>query len=292
MRTITLTSDAARMHIAPQEGGRIAQLEARVGDAWLPLLIAPPASPADAGAFAWGSFAMLPWPNRIAGAQFSFRGVTYALAANRDGHALHGLGAQRAWTVDEETDRTCVLSLDLGAAGWPLGGTATQRYEATGSGVTMEIELRARDAAYPAGAGWHPWFRRNVSGSEARIALDAGSYYELDVMIPTGRVLPVDATRDLRDGPALGDRRLDDCYRDVRSPIVVSWGDVSVEMRRDAGTSHAVVYTPEHAVCVEPQTCAIDAFNLAARGIDAGVRIVAPGRPFVARSEWRIHSAR
>jgi galactose mutarotase-like enzyme len=48
--------------------------------------------------------------------------------------------------------------------------------------------------------------------------------------------------------------------------------------------THTVVYTPEHAVCVEPQTCATDAFNLP---VAAGVQIVEPGRPLVATTRWR-----
>lgn len=288
MRTILLASDATSLHIAPEHGGRIAQIEMRVGGASIPLLIDPPDDPAASDPLSWGCYAMLPWPNRVAGARFTFEGTTRALDANDGEHALHGLGFARAWTIDDETDHSCTLSLDLGAAGWPFGGKAVQRYEVTGgAAVSMEIELRADGVPFPAGAGWHPWFRREIADEPARISLGATEYYELDDMIPTGRVLAIDATRDLRDGPPLGDRRLDDCYRDVGSPIRIRWGAIAVEMRQDPGTTHAVVYTPPHALCVEPQTCAIDAFNLAARGVDAGVCVVIPGRPLVARSEWR-----
>jgi hypothetical protein len=59
-------------------------------------------------------------------------------------------------------------------------------------------------------------------------------------------------------------------------------------MESSSEVTHAVVYTPEHAVCVEPQTCANDAFNLDARGVEGtGVTIVEPGRPLVATTIWR-----
>jgi len=286
VRTITLTSPATRLHIAPEAGGRIAQVEARRGDSWLPLFIEPP--PHTAADLAWGCYAMLPWPNRIAGGRFPSGGTMLTLDADRDGHALHGVGFARSWVVERVTPRSCTLSLDLGAAGWPFGGRALQRFEATTDGAAMEIELRAGATSYPAGAGWHPWFRRDIAGAEACVTLDADRYLELEGMIPTGRVLPIDAARDLRGGAPLGQRRLDDCYTGVRDPVVIRWGAVAVEMRQDPATAYAVVYTPAHAVCVEPQTCAIDAFNLTSRGIEAGVRIVSPGQPLIARSAWRI----
>jgi aldose 1-epimerase len=40
-----------------------------------------------------------------------------------------------------------------------------------------------------------------------------------------------------------------------------------------------VAFTPphRHAVCLEPYTCATDAINLQAQGIDAGLRVLQPG---------------
>lgn len=288
METITLASAGWRATIAPGAGGRIAQVEALAGGGWHPLLIDPPIS--DGDPFGWGCFAMIPWPNRIAGGQFAFDGTTYALPAHRDGHALHGVGAARAWTVEDVAPASCALSLDLGDVGWPFGGIAILRYAIADGAFALGIEIRATGAAFPAGAGWHPWFRREIAGAGARVRIDAATCYELDAMIPTGRILPLDAARDLRDAPPLGGRRLDDCYRDVRGPISIHWGGLALEMRQTVGVAHAVVYSPPGALCVEPQTCAIDAFNLAARGIDAGVQVVAPGAPLIARTTWRATS--
>jgi hypothetical protein len=48
------------------------------------------------------------------------------------------------------------------------------------------------------------------------------------------------------------------------------------------------VYTPKHAVCIEPQTCAPDAFNLAAQGMPgAGMAVVDERHPLVATTVWR-----
>ena len=42
----------------------------------------------------------------------------------------------------------------------------------------------------------------------------------------------------------------------------VCWDDIELRMTSSENVRHAIVYTPERAVCVEPQSCAIDAFNL------------------------------
>jgi len=51
--------------------------------------------------------------------------------------------------------------------------------------------------------------------------------------------------------------------------------------------SECVVFTPpapRRAICVEPQSCPTDAFNLAARGVEAHVVALAPG----AEARWSI----
>jgi len=59
-------------------------------------------------------------------------------------------------------------------------------------------------------------------------------------------------------------------------------------MRSSANVTHAVVYTPKHAVCIEPQTCAPDAFNLAAQGVEgAGLVVVDERHPLIATTTWR-----
>lgn len=149
--------------------------------------------------------------------------------------------------------------------------------------------MDADDTRFPAGAGWHPWFGRDVRrGHDVRVCVEAGEVYQLEDMIPTGEIRPVRGEEDLRRCPAIGDRRLDTCYRGVTGPLRLRWGEVELTMTSSANVAHAVVYTPAHAVAIEPQTCAIDAFNLAARGVaNTGVSVVEPGRPLVAETAWR-----
>ena len=61
----------------------------------------------------------------------------------------------------------------------------------------------------------------------------------------------------------------------------------TVTQRWDDAFRECVVYTPPHreAICIEPLTCVPSCFELTARGIDAGLRVVPPGGSFAARVE-------
>ena len=65
---------------------------------------------------------------------------------------------------------------------------------------------------------------------------------------------------------------------------------VALEVRADAAFEDFVVYAPPDnaVVALEPYTCAPDAFNLAARGVAAGMRELAPGQTFEAGFEIRL----
>jgi galactose mutarotase-like enzyme len=290
MELVRLEAGRTRATIAPEAGGRLLQLELRDGDGgWLPLLVAPDdPQRAVAEPTRWGAFPMAPWPNRIAGGRFTFAGQVVELPVNKEGHAIHGLVLDRPWSVDAATTTSCAISV-LFDARWPFGGGASQTFVVRDDGIDLRIEVEADAAAFPAGAGWHPWFRRDVrSGVDPRVLVDAAEIYEHEAQIPTGVLLPAAGEADLRSYPALGDRRLDTCYRRPRGAMKLRWADIELVMTSSDNMRHAVVYTPERAVCVEPQTCAIDAFHLDERRLfDAGTFIVEPGRPLVASTSWR-----
>jgi aldose 1-epimerase len=289
LTTIDLQLGRTRALVVPAAGGRLHQLEIHDGRRWLPLLHAPSdLTAALAEPLAWSSYPMLPWPNRVDSARFTWRGRLHTLKPNLEGHAIHGIGCFRPWTVEAVSANSCRLSLDFGTA-WPFGGRAVQEMRLLDDGIIQRIEGHATRDAFPAGAGWHPWFRRDVRrGQSARLLVDAAQVYETVDMIPTGWLKPAVRDLDLRGGAPLGTRHIDTCYRHPRGPLRIVWGDVELTMEHSPNVTHAVVYTPRHAVCLEPQTCAIDAFNLDAQGIEGtGVEIVAPGRPLIAWTEWR-----
>jgi aldose 1-epimerase len=286
MRTLDLRSDDARATVLPDAGGRLHQLEVLVAGRWTPLL-ASPDDPADhlREPMAGGSYPMVPWPNRVSGARFTFDGRMHALDANLGEHAIHGLGAFQPWSVDAADERSCRISTELSR--WPFGGRAVQSFELADGALRQRIEVHSTGERFPAGAGWHPFFRRDSGAGDLRLCLDADELYETDAMIPTGRLVPVAGGTDLRGCPPARDLDLDTCYRDVRWPARLRWDNLELGIDASPNAAHAVIFSPSHAVCVEPQTCAIDAFNLDAAGhAGTGVEIVEPRRPLVAETVW------
>lgn len=232
---------------------------------------------------------MAPWPGRIDGGRFLWAGRVHRVPVNDGVHSLHGRGVYRPWTVESYTATTCRLSVDFDA-GWPFPARAMQDITLLEDGISQRVEVQAAHGArFPAGIGWHPWFRRSVgSRTGARVCIDADRINETAEMIPTGWMPRVKDATDLRSYPPLGMRRIDACYRHPRGPLRVRWGDIELTMRSSANVTHAVVYTPTHAVCIEPQTCAPDAFNLAAQGVaGAGMAVVDQRHPLVATTVWR-----
>jgi aldose 1-epimerase len=288
--TVELRHGRTRATVIPEAGGRLHQLEIRDrAGRWLPLLRAPddPRVLLDQP-LRWGSYVMAPWPGRIDSGCFTWNGRLYRVPVNMDAHSVHGRAVYHPWTLDARTGDACRMSIDFDA-GWPFGGRAVQHISLLDDGIVQHVEVDATRSPFPAGAGWHPWFRRDVRPRhDVRLLVDAGHVYEVDDMIPTGWLPPVKGDLDLRGCPSLADRRLDACYRHPRGAMRIRWGDVELTMEQSPNVTHAVVYTPEQAVCLEPQTCAPDAFNLAAQGIEgAGMAVVRPRRPLVATTTWR-----
>jgi aldose 1-epimerase len=289
MQLIDLERGPTRALITPEIGGRLHQLSIRDGRTWLPLLHArdDPAQTAASPATS-SSYMMAPWPNRIDGGRFIFGGRLYEIPTKAGGHALHGRTLWQPWTVERQSRTACRLSVEIDL-GWPFGGHVVQEISLEDRSIVQKVELHTDRAPFPAGVGWHRWWRRDVRPRhDAHVLVDAGHTYETVDMIPTGWLRRVDDNADLRRYPAIADRRLDTCYRHPRGDLRIRWADIELCMTSSANVTHAVVCTTPDAVAVEPQTCAIDAFNLAAQGIEgAGMSVVRPGRPLAAWTRWR-----
>jgi len=111
---------------------------------------------------------------------------------------------------------------------------------------------------------------------------------------------------DLRAPRPLGADTYDDAFRMApladqtvtnngsapRARLIDPSLNIALEIRADPAFGDFVVYAPADSpvVALEPYTCAPDAFNLAARGIAAGIRELAPGDTFEAGFEIRLNA--
>lgn len=250
--------------LAPGDGGRIASF--LIGED--ELLVTSRDDP-----IGWGCYAMAPFAGRIGEGRFTFRGRAYQLERNLPPHAIHGTVLDRGWDVVECDDERAVLAIELGP-GWPFRGRVVHDVKLGTDRLEARLTLEA-DEPMPASIGWHPWFRRLVSGAPAELRFEADAMY---VRGPDG--LPTGELRPPRPGP------WDDAFTGLRSGPHLDWpGVVGLEM--SATTDVWVVYDERpDAICVEPQTAPPDFVALAERSV-AEPPTAEPGRPLTASMTWR-----
>ena len=163
---------------------------------------------------------------------------------------------------------------------------------------TLTVDNPA-DRPMPFGLGTHEYFRvplaENPAGrDDCRVFAPARRYWELQKCFRPARHRRPMARAALSTGMAYSETHLDDVFTDLQSTggRVVCHVDDPTNRRRmvlefDDSFRECVAFNPPHreAICLEPYTCAPDAYALRPRGIDAGLRVLQPGESFQAHVE-------
>ena len=266
---LVLEAGSARLTVSASDGGRFSSLIVDGQE----LLVTEGFGP-----ISWGCYPMVPFAGRIRHGRFTFLGQAVQMPINMAPHAIHGTVFDRRWDVIGAE----AMSIDLGPD-WPFAGRVTHRVALTPDGLDATLTLDA-DVPMPVSMGWHPWFRRHLTGTPERptpasapveLAFDAATMLVRDADgLPTGATV------------APTPRPWDDCFTDLRRPPAVAWPErLRLELSSDA--AYWVVYDePVEAVCVEPQTEPPDFVNLAAAG-GRQPTTVEPGRPNSTTMRWR-----
>ncbi len=211
--------------------------------------------------FGWGSYVMAPFAGRIRGGRFSWEGEDYELPLNFFGqHAIHGTTTDTPWTHLSGGAEWAMIGTRLGAP-WPFGGSVTHLMHLSAWSLTQTITIAAGNSDMPASLGWHPWFRRRLErGHGLEMDADTGAAQMLirdDEYIPSGKLVPVPP------------RPWDDCFVGM-GDVSLRWpGALRLDVEHDC--SHVVLFDPEHAICVEPQSGPPNGVNLD----PAGARLAA-----------------
>src|SRR5262249_38708382 len=117
---------------------------------------------------------LFPFPNRVRGGGYTFEGTSYKMAHllakgwDSAGHAIHGLVAERAWTVDQASAASqCAalrasLQLDktpeiVEQYPFPCRIIVTYRLSEGVLEMTTEV-INTGTRNLPMGFGIHPWF--------------------------------------------------------------------------------------------------------------------------------------
>ena len=236
---------------------------------------------------------LFPYPNRIRDGEFTFQGERYKVNPTQ-----HGYVRDKAWKV-----------LDSGALDED-GAWITSRIDARDyateiltqfpSAFTLQMTYRLKDGKLqltataentgerdmPAGFGIHPYFRLP---SKCKIQVPANKRWQLENNLPTGKRIDVEGQYDLRQPQDTAGLTLDDVYSDLNADedglvrCYLSDEDTHLQTIVEFDSKqfpYVVVYTPpapRKAICIEPNSCPTDAFNLAERGIESNRLILKPG---------------
>ncbi len=259
---------------------------------------------------------LFPFPNRLKAGHFTFEGKAYQLPLNESSgkHAIHGFTPKSAWRVVGVTagddaaeiigefqisaDRPDVLAC------WPGDLVLTVTYRLTAS--ALEVRCRVRNPGpgnVPFGLGYHPYFclpsLPDAAVDGMVLQAPARSLWVAVESLATGEAVPTPAGVDFTTPRPVGDAVLDDLYgelpADTTLRATLSHPDVteSVTVTADAAFRELLLFTPAHrrAVAAEPYTCTSDALNLSARGVDAGLRVLAAGAEFAATVRYSVAHA-
>ena len=284
---LTLAAGAATLVLAPEIGGAVCDWQ-RGG---LPIFRpTDPASLPRRDPRTLGSYPLVPFSNRIAGRRFTWAGITWDLPEQFGGHAIHGVGWLREWTVAEHTPTHALLTLDQPAcAEWPFALRAWQRFELGEDTLVSEIGVANTDSRpWPAGLGQHPYFPKSPG---VRLTMRATSVWQnSDLRIPTLRT-PVPADWDHSAGRPV-DGVVDHCFAGWDGVAAIDHPALGYRLTNTAGLPfrHVVYFVPDGRdfFAVEPVSHMSDAINRMATEADHGLIVLPPGGQLEGRIDYRI----
>ena len=300
--TITDPQTGSTARIAPEFGFNCFEFRAIVGGRPVDVLDAVPGF-AEGGQKASGSGIpiLFPFPNRIRAGKFSWGGKDYSLpVTDKFGNAIHGLCLDRPWRVIEQKDDLVTGQFQLSVDApdrlhlWPTDFVIEVDYEIIHNRLRANFRIgNPSNRALPWGLGTHPYFKLPLSANsqvgDCLIEVPADRRWELVDCLPTGTLLDLDESHELRDGAYVSVVKLDDVYTGVRSDgpqfeclVLDERAGLQVSQTCPPIFREIVAFTPpgRAAVCIEPYTCTTDAINLTARGIESGWRTLGPGSEF------------
>lgn len=280
---VVIESELWRVSLEPHAGLQTRYCKIQHGGNWLDLM---PDCSANGEILSSSNFHMLPYSNRIKDARFKYSGRDYSLK-HADKHAIHGALRKLPWRVTAQTELSVSAEYDSltdGEINWPWPISAHISYQIDENTLVTRMRLTNNGSSpMPAGMGWHPYFCRTISGASPELKLPATGYYpDTDGdCLPVGEPVALSDELNFNEMKALNPGQLiDHCLAGFRSPASLRWREagITLHIHASANCTHAVLYNPAQPFfAVEPVTNANDGFNLHARGIDAGVKDIAPG---------------
>jgi aldose 1-epimerase len=227
---------------------------------------------------------LIPWPNRIAGGQYTFGGVSCQLELSEAarGNAIHGLTRWANWELAEEeaaSDQVTLTHVLHGRPGYPFCLMLSVCYRLD-AGTGLHVAVTAWNAGSrpaPYGTGSHPYLTAGTAVvDECDLQVGAGFWLAADDSgIPSGPPRDVAGSPfDFRTARPVDGTRLDHALTGLaRDENGLAWAQLSSDTAKvglwaGPGYDWLQVFTGDalgpaqrrKALAVEPMTCPANAF--------------------------------
>jgi aldose 1-epimerase len=163
---------------------------------------------------------LAPWPNRVAGGRWSWRGDELALPVNEvpPGTSLHGLVAYEPFELTDQTATRAAFVHQLAPTdGYPFSIAIESEYALTDDG--LRCVLRARNTGEdeaPVALGVHPYLFARGLVDDLTLRLPAATLLVgSDAWEEVGREPVGNTALDFRDLTRIGSAAIDACWTDV-----------------------------------------------------------------------------
>jgi len=227
---------------------------------------------------------LVPWPNRVGGGRYTWKGQELQLPPTEpdSGNAIHGLLRWSAWRLlDQQEDRVTTGTTLFPQPGYPFLLGVSAEYQLGPEGLAVAVTAtNLGEAVAPYGAGQHPYLTVGTDlVDEALLTVPARYRLRTDEQgLPVGSE-PVQGTPyDFRAPRPIGEQPLDTAFteldRDASGRAVVRLahpsGQHGIDVWLGEGTGFVQVYTgdtlpePERrrrGIAVEAMSCPADAFR-------------------------------
>ncbi|MBV4412829.1 aldose 1-epimerase [Enterobacteriaceae bacterium YMB-R22] len=267
---VVLENACLKVVIHPEDGCRITSLTAfgqELLRQWHPAR----------RAFQYGSFPMIPWVGRMAGATLMFNDKRYAMPANKPPFAMHGMACFAPWRLSERSQTHAQFDFQLDTP-WPWRGRVSQRFSLEADALALSLTVETDEKAFPAAAGWHPWFKKwcgplDKGKPEESLQLSFSADWQERTgadELPDGKRIPP------QPGP------WDDTFgfRDSLA-VTLTWpGKIQLTMTSSGNTLVLFDKQPD-AACVEP-------LSGPPNGINTAPTLVSKGTPLTLTTRWQV----
>ncbi|MEY4410055.1 MAG: hypothetical protein RLZ99_528 [Actinomycetota bacterium] len=225
----------------------------------------------DLGPKVFAGTLLTPWPNRVEGGSYVFRGQRFQLEV-RDGkgNALHGMVDENlAEVLDAKTGYAKLQTTVLPTAGYPWQLKVEAEFELTSSDLTISYQVTNQsELAAPVGIGSHPYFPYTAS-TTIEVNAKTAAIHGVN-MIPIGEQSASELGLGVGKKALLSNLELDTQFCTLSDPVVSITNERFGYDIWQQDANWLMVYNtqvfpwvtgPGNAIAIEPQTCPANAFN-------------------------------